>query len=572
MDPKPLKRHLFPVPLPPAKRQHGARPYSSKCIITFDSALYDELILFIFTFLNSRDLCAIQATNRNCSRLSCDHQLWKTLFVRDFGKARLRGGRGFYNRADGRLVRPLPSRASVPADESLDWKWMYRISSNWRNGRCAVESLSDSAPIVVPPTADEGALLARHRFHVLLAGTLIISASSEASHHPIIFLRTRGDILLTLKCRSSVFTRPVNISTIAIDQSPPLSRTSKQHSFVRFASFLSTGEFSIYEYDSFISTPLTSPKLTYTPSSHHRSHVMQAAYHHPLLVTLSHEFTLTLYDLSGDSVTPAQSLNSFTSYPPTSLVLSAIPSSTSYKLILAYAIPVHPFHWSVGVTELIISSLGSVTSSPTLFSGAGPVLPSLGSFTVTRTRSVRAFDVPQGWIDDQRLEAMRAQWGRKVKQVADIQTDGKWIVLGPGDFHEPSPCSSHDEGSSSDSSDSLSSSSYVSPPGHTSTQLQLYRLHMPASSSSHAPKLTFVRTLHGPLGAISALSLADGRCVSLGVNGSIWVWDLEAGEGTEVAGPVKGFKEPRGRGTVVFDERHIVSSRINGIEERRFDI
>ena len=43
--------------------------------MSFDDALYDELVLFIFSFLNSRDLCAIQAANKNCSRLACDHQV-----------------------------------------------------------------------------------------------------------------------------------------------------------------------------------------------------------------------------------------------------------------------------------------------------------------------------------------------------------------------------------------------------------------------------------------------------------------------------------------------------------------
>ena len=81
-----------------------------------------------------------------------------------------------------------------------------------------------------------------------------------------------------------------------------------------------------------------------------------------------------------------------------------------------------------------------------------------------------------------------------------------------------------------------------------------------------------MRTLHGPLGPVSALSLADGRCVSLGVNGSIWVWDLEGGEGTEIAQPVDGCKQADGRGTVVFDERRIVTSGVRGMEERKFDI
>ena len=440
------------------------------------------------------------------------------------------------------------------------------ISHPYNKGRCAVDSFGGFVPTT--PSQSPPPVTGTPRSHVLLAGPLTIYASSEMSHQPIILLRSRPDTVHSLKCRSSTTTAPVGISTIAIDQSRPSSRTSKQVSLLRFAAFLSTGEFNIYEYDPLSLSP--SPKLAYIPLPRHRSHVMHAAYHHPLLVTLSHTFTLMVYDLSGDTITHTHSLTSFTSHPPTSLILSAMPSSTSYKLILAYAIPVYPAHWSVGVTELIISSSGSITSTSALSGTTTPPLSS-ANFTVTRTRSARAFDVPQGWIDDEKLKAMRAQWGRKVKHVADTQTDGKWVVLAPGDA--PESLSSNEEGSSSDTSSSFSSSSsYVSPPSHTSTQLQLYRLYMPPFSSSHVPRLGFVRTLHGPVGPVSTLSLADGRCVSLGVNGSIWVWDLEGGEGSEIVGPVVGFKQASERGTVVFDERRIVTSGVRGMEERRFDI
>ncbi|KAG8213790.1 hypothetical protein J3R82DRAFT_10502 [Butyriboletus roseoflavus] len=558
MASKPAKRQLSPVPLHPPKRQHGLYSPSPRGIaMSFDDALYDELVLFIFSFLNSRDLCAIQAANKNCSRLACDNQLWKTLFIRDFGKARLRGGKGFYGRTDDRLVKRLPSRASADDSQSLNWKWMYRISSNWRNESLgsapSTPSLSQSPPSPTP------------RSHVLLAGALTISASSEMSHQPIILLRSRLNTIRSLKCRSSTTTGPVGISTIAIDQSRPSSKTSKHDGPLRFAAFLSTGEFSIYEYDPSSISP--SPKLAYIPLPRHRSHVMHAAYHHPLLVTLSHTFTLMIYDLSEDTITHTHSLSSFTSHPPTSLILSAMPSTTSYKLVLAYAIPVYPAHWSVGVSELIISSSGSVTPTAALSGTTGSASLSTANFTVAGTRSARAFDVPQGWIDDEKLKAMRTQWGRKVKQVADTQTDGKWVVLAPGDTSESPP--SLDDGTSSSSSSSTSS--YVSPPSHTSTQLQLYRLYMPPFSSSHVPRLSFVRTLHGPLGPVSALSLADGRCVSLGVDGSIWVWDLEGGEGTEIAGSV-GSKQASRRGTVMFDERRIVTSGVRGMEERRFDV
>ena len=96
--------------------------------------------------------------------------------------------------------------------------------------------------------------------------------------------------------------------------------------------------------------------------------------------------------------------------------------------------------------------------------------------------------------------------------------------------------------------------------------------------------------LHGHIGPISALSLADGRCVSLGVNGRIWVWDLEGGEeasfGIEVDqnndGDVEEEKSTHrtedatvivtAKGAVVFDERRIVSAGPRGIEARRFDV
>ena len=137
---------------------------------------------------------------------------------------------------------------------------------------------------------------------------------------------------------------------------------------------------------------------------------------------------------------------------------------------------------------------------------------------------------------------------------------------------------------------------------YSASGLQLYRLHLPSSSSrSSFPKLTFVRTLYGQIGPVSTLALSDGRCVSLGVNGSIWVWDLEAGTGTEVSA---GMDEPAGedeegdaegdeeeaerraeawevvkmriargaRGSVVFDDRRIVSASGRGVEVRRFDV
>ena len=70
-----LKRPLSPVNLPPPKRAHLSAPSIYTEESTSFESLYDELILHIFTYLTHADLCALQATNRDCARLSLDNQV-----------------------------------------------------------------------------------------------------------------------------------------------------------------------------------------------------------------------------------------------------------------------------------------------------------------------------------------------------------------------------------------------------------------------------------------------------------------------------------------------------------------
>jgi hypothetical protein len=210
-------------------------------------------------------------------------------------------------------------------------------------------------------------------------------------------------------------------------------------------------------------------------------------------------------------------LTSFTSFPPSSLVLSGPnANANAFKLVLTYASPVYPHHFSVGATELIIS-----INSP----GIEPV-------RVLSTRSTKSVDTPQGWIDEKKLRLMREQWNRKVAGVAACETDGKWVVLASTPFPDTN-------------SEAAAAITHLPVRRAQITSMQLYRLSLPLSLSSTLgsslasppPKLTFVRTLEGPptSTAIDSLYLADGRCVSLGRNGSIWVWDLEAGMCAPVA-------------------------------------
>ena len=129
------KRSLSPAILPPSKRLHTTRITKTPPLqpLRFDNCLYDELILYIFSYLSWVDLCVSQPTNRNWARLTADNELWRNLYLRIYGRTRLRGSKGFITRPDGREVKQLPGRAK--SDQLKDWKWMFRISSNWRKGK-----------------------------------------------------------------------------------------------------------------------------------------------------------------------------------------------------------------------------------------------------------------------------------------------------------------------------------------------------------------------------------------------------------------------------------------------------
>lgn len=374
--------------------------------------------------------------------------------------------------------------------------------------------------------------------------------SSVGSSPPTIQFVTPGlptHTISAISCSVNGHAR-TRITALALNQSTPYSYS--RH--LRLASFLSTGEFSIFSVDQHSPTA-SSRILAYLPSqrSERTAPIIQAAYYHPILLALSAAFTLSIYDLSEHAkVKHTQTLSSFTSYPPTSITISPSHGARNVlKVVLVFSVPVYPRHWSVGATELLIRLGDNVDggfSSPTLIS----------------TRTVRTHDLPLGWIDEEQLKVTQEQWGRKAEKVVDIQTDGKWVVLAP-------------------LSDSVSSSSSRMN-RHTafSNALQQYRLTTPSTGT---PKLTFVRYLYGPERDVEKIWVADGRCVSFSVDGGIWVWDLEERprgakgsreltwlEGAQVeAGDDTTWK---GRGSVVFDERRIATIRGGEVELRRFDV
>ncbi|KAI0305429.1 hypothetical protein B0F90DRAFT_1947690 [Multifurca ochricompacta] len=549
------KRSLSPVHhLPPAKRTHLS-PFPTPTSIPlarssgFES-LYDELILHIFTCLSYTDLCTLQSTNRNWARLSLDNQLWKNLYLREFGRLRLRGFRGFAGRKDGRETKGLPGR--VAAEGVQDWKRMFRISANWRNGRCQVSTLDEMATTSHTSTSQTSqqrvgtSTLEREANvpQIALAGKYIIMSTPGLSHSPLVLVLSPAVPKHVIHVTPIRAQQPVRVTTLAVDQSSRMSAN------LHIAVCLSNGDVYVHELYS------PSRKHHYAPpfKTPRTAPIIQAGYSHPVLVTLSESFSLSVYDLTHEAMQVVHVLTSFTSFPPTSLVLT-MPEPQIYKLLLTYASPVYPAHWSVGVTEVILASANTSFHGPPSPSTSPTRPPSL-----VCTRSTRAFDIPAGWVDEAKLRVVRKQWGRKVGGVAATQTDGRWVVLAPALAGE----------------EARSPSGGFTP---ASLPLQLYRLSTPPvrASTGAVPKLTFVRNLLGPTSPVSALALADGRCVSLGVDGRVWVWDLENEWGKEVTSPEVGsceWEDPVSglEGTIAFDERRIITAGASGnVLVRDFD-
>ncbi|KDQ10137.1 hypothetical protein BOTBODRAFT_36569 [Botryobasidium botryosum FD-172 SS1] len=551
------KRRLTPESLPPAKRTYAN--YRSTLSLSFDQNLSDELVLHIFSYLPFVDLCVSQSVNHHWARLATDNQLWKALFLSDSPLPRLRGSKGYpfspSRYAESRNIKPLPSRSIASLQEkglnhSRDWKWMYRIRSNWEKGRCRVEAV-DSGNVEV----EAGAGASAHRIPlphptvtevptVYLAGDLVIASSL---HEIRVYSSLRPTAPRVIQ---PALLANESISTLSIDQS---SHSTSTHPIpVRFASFSSSGSFHVFSITRDHTNISDSHQLTHSRTPNRRTPIMHAAYHHPLLVTLSATFQLSIYtlppsSLSGTPQSPTlkHTVTSFTSFPPASLTLTRTLSAASpYKLTIAYTAPVYPAHWSAAVAEISMGPDGGILSS----------------------RNISA--VTMGWgmgapMDEDDVEAVeemeraKEQWGRKLRDVVCTESDGKWVVLAGGD-----------------------------------NTLQVYRLQRRGSNAD--PRLMYQRVMLGHTASIAALKVADGRCVSAGRDGCVWVWDLEEGWGVEVprtprAPPIPAPASPLSTLSIsaesslrsdvlipqkiTFDERKIVCAFEGGrVESWRFDI
>ncbi|KAF8342218.1 uncharacterized protein EI90DRAFT_3285311 [Cantharellus anzutake] len=546
----------------------------------------EEVVLQIFSWLDACDLCRVQAVNKFFCRLSSDNHLWKILFFEKHPSRRLRGGRGILYPSlgpdgedhNGRAIKKLPRRAGLTLRQAhrQNWKTLYRIAWNWEQGRCTKLHVQGNQ------THDQDNLV---RAAALSGPLTSIAIRNRVVAH---FAANDPSVSGLLPGLGDPDERSL-VTSIALDQSP-----NAPPDVLRLAYFHEVGVFSVCE----ISTtflphvPEQGPEHGLSRKLYHlgahssegfaprlrQSNIVSSAYHHPLLVALSEAFHILVYYLPTVVSPPSDggfqsspplrpilqhSLHSYTSFPPSSMSLTRTYKST-FKLVVAYSVPVFPAHFTAGACEISIS-----LNEQALPPGSS----SSGTFArVTSTRMASA-NTPFGWFEaptspsscqdpesEPKVSTLRhqaelamEQWDRKVGKVAGVQTDGKWVVLGSEDG-----------------------------------VLQVYRLYRPPSTSSNATpmSLTYQHNLYGHTAGISGLKVTDGRCVSLGKEGVVRVWDLEEGWAVEVGGASWADEDGEGKGdtggravaegrpvVVTFDERRIVATdtRRGGVNIWRFD-
>jgi hypothetical protein len=392
---------------------------------------------------------------------------------------------------------------------------MYRIASNWRRGVC-IPTISvhrtDSCPgrsvshstLLLQSSGEWPNIQPQHSLFVA-GSTLVVSPGVTASL-PAVTIHSAGKQLL-VRPPTSFGTESIRVSTFALNQAGLSSKEVQMAVF--YARENRAHHISIFG----ITSGLQGARRLKAHTSHvNHGYATHAAFHSSLLVALTSTFQLEMYQVTEDTIQPLQTMSSFSSFPPSSLTLCR--TQSAYKILLSYAVPIYPQHWSVATTELSVRE------------GEDKVM----------SRTIRVFNPTSATWEDmlpservQSTSGSSPRHGAKMASVAAVETDGRWLVVAPSD-------------------DNL---------------MEVYRIKQ--------NRLVHARTLLGPHHATVGLAVSEGRCVSVSRDGVAWVWDLDGGWGVEVQSErfFEGAVEPGAR--VVFDERQIAVGCNGRVQIVRFD-
>lgn len=511
-------------------------------------------------------------------------------------------------------------------NDGVDWKMMLRLGTNWfvisKDVSCCYGSqarayhgrargnASSHSTITLPPSPSPSAAsldllgiqphppnfssLPASSQHVALSPSFIFTSdpSSPLVH---VYTASRGSSarlgIIPPPPGWSSPARPDNVTAIAADQAVALHGDEPDELPVgdalpaRLAVFYQSGGIVILSIlidnrggvsrldwgRECVNPPLTRPSrrrrgAAYAPQE--GDPVVLAVLHHPVLVTCSADFHLSVYSLLrpissratevDSSVSPLplpldriSTFHSDISFHPAALSLFPTtdishghtkPSSAehltshSFRVSLTYSTPVYPASWTVAAQEFVVA-----------------LNPRMGTRDVARTE---CYNVGCGNLGDDSDE--ESVWPRRIKPVIGVKgrratgigTDGRWCVLSGSDNQiqvYALPASKH-------------SASLAFPMGLAaeikSNSLPDRRGRKRFRSGSEGDgNITHSQTLLAHSAEVTALALSGGRCISGGSDGRVLVWNLDeevesehradAGVGEGRVGRTVGYVEVR---------------------------
>ncbi|KAL7424921.1 hypothetical protein Q5752_000608 [Cryptotrichosporon argae] len=418
------------------------------------------------------------------------------------------GGHGL-ERGAGRAI--VLDRGWV-RNEGVDWKGMFRLGTNWSNGNVSSQSTislppspSPSAARPAPASSDAPDDTAQH---IALFPSFIVTSSPDS---PLVYVYPSslpasgpspavGQTALGIVPPPpgwSTPSRPDTVTSICADQSVAVTNTTDDPVPARLAIFYQTGGFVVVSLRlgarlswtrDVVSPPSGRPRrVGRRAAAPTDDPVVLCALHWPVLVSCTRAFHLAVHLLSpgADRPTCIKTMHSDVAFHPAALTIlpdadadavvathtaHAAPT-TLFKAALTYCTPLYPASWTLAVQELgIDASLGIVVNREALSVGTRP--------STAWPRPVRP------------LVGVR---GRAV----GVGSDGRWCVLAGDD-----------------------------------NQIHVYSLPAPTGTITARPPgrpehMTHAQTLLAHAGAVSAIALAAGRCVSAGTDGRVLVWELD---------------------------------------------
>ena len=289
-----------------------------------------------------------------------------------------------------------------------------------------------------------------------------------------------------------------------------------------------------------------------------------SAFHFPLLVTCSEDFTISVYRLgsSKDAQSAIELIQRMTSYRcwwPACIRLKPLPyydaqkrqrqaetdsgegeigrrprsgskdhDKIAFRLTIAYSTPAYPASWSVGLQEVVIQLDNSreeqkkpprITSRHATakhISSRTPIDPRGSGIFLNRPEGIGYRTLPwyrpggsgtKGLSQSDRSTLVR-------NRVTSITYDDPFIVLGAQDnlleVFELFGATTHLR--------------------HDHQEDEEHALLRPATatptSSKESLRLIHRRVLYGHTGSVQSVALEDGRCVSGSADGSVMVWNL----------------------------------------------